>query len=209
MELSVTLIIIVLTCISSILAFNNVQLREGAIFAPYTVLRQREWHRFITSGFIHADWLHLILNMYVLYAFGDMLEKHLLPIYFGGKSHLVFVILYLLALILSDIPTFIKYRNSPGYRSLGASGAVSAIVFAAIIISPFGFEMGLLFLPIMLPAIVFGTLYLLYTIYMSKRGGDNINHDAHFYGAVCGLIFPCILDPQIALDFFQQISDRI
>lgn len=208
MELSVTLIIIVLTCISSILAFNNAQLREGAIFAPYTVLRQREWHRFITSGFIHADWLHLGLNMYVLYVLGDMLEKHLLPLYFGDKSHLVFVLLYLVALVISDLPTFFKYRNNPGYRSLGASGAVSAIVFAAIVISPWGFELGFFFFPTM-PAIIFGAIYLILTIYMSKRGGDNINHDAHFYGAVCGLIFPCILDPHIAINFFQQISDRI
>ncbi|MBC8046504.1 MAG: rhomboid family intramembrane serine protease [Fimbriimonadaceae bacterium] len=206
MTLTVTLIIIILTVITSMMAFNNPIFKGGALFIPYGIARRKEYHRFITSGFIHADWMHLIFNMYVLYIFGETLEKHYLPAYFDMKARIVFIIIYIVGMVVSDIPTYFKYRHSPGYASLGASGAVSAIVFATILLNPMA-KMGLLFIPVMLPGFIFGGLYLIYSVYMSRKGGDNINHDAHFYGALVGLTLPGLFDPIIFKNFFNQIMN--
>ncbi len=207
---SITLVIIILTCITSIMAFSNAAMKGAALFYPYLVKKQGEWHRFFTGGFIHADWLHLAVNMYVLYMFGNILEKYLLPVYFMQKSKLVYIIIYLGGIIVADIPSFLKHRNDPSFRSLGASGAVSAIVFAGILINPWEGGIGLLFLPgIMLPPVVFGGLYLLYTAYMARRQMDNINHDAHLFGALFGFLLPGIIKPAIYIAFIDQIFTRL
>lgn len=209
-NISFTIIIIILTALTSIMAFNNPVMKGASLFYPYLMRKQGEWHRFITSGFIHADWLHLAVNMYVLYIFGDILEKYLLPVYFHQKARLIFLIIYMGGMIVADIPSFFKHQHNPGFRSLGASGAVSAIVFAGIIINPWQGGIGLLFLPgITLPPVVFGVLYLIYTAYMSRRQIDNVNHDAHLYGALFGFLLPGILKPEIFKIFFEQIMLRI
>ncbi len=207
--MSITLLIIILTGITSVMAFNNPVMKGQALFYPYAIRERNEWYRFLTSGFIHADWLHLIVNMYVLYIFGDLLEEYMIPAYFGAKARLVYLSLYIGGMIIADIPSYFKHRNNTMFRSLGASGAVSAIVFASIVINPWQGGIGLLFIPITLPPVIFGVLYLIYTVYMSQRQADNINHDAHLFGAVFGLVLPCLLDIRIFQSFVDQLSSRI
>ncbi|HAE13028.1 MAG: rhomboid family intramembrane serine protease [Chitinophagales bacterium] len=210
MSISLTIIIIALTVITSMMAFNNPVMKGSALFYPHAISARGEWYRFLTSGFIHADWMHLLVNMYVLYIFGDILEHYLLPLYFHQKTRLVYLAIYLGGMIVSDIPSYFKHRHDSLYRALGASGAVSSIVFAGILINPWQGGIGLLFLPgITLPPVVFGGLYLLYSAIMARRQSDNVNHDAHFYGALFGLILPGILQPEIFTSFFYQIMNRL
>lgn len=210
MTISITLILIILTAITSIMAFSNPAMKGAALFYPHLMKKNGEWHRFLTSGFIHADWLHLAVNMYVLYIFGDILEKYLLPAYFHQKARLIFLIIYLGGMLFSDLPSYVKHKNNPIFRSLGASGAVSSVVFAGILLNPWQGGIGLIFLPgISIPPVVFGALYLVYTAYMSYRQIDNVNHDAHFYGALFGLLLPGILKPEIFKIFIDQILQRI
>ncbi len=205
--ISITLVIIILTCISSFMAFGNAVIRGAALFYPHAMHQRGEWYRFITSGFIHADFLHLAVNMYVLYSFGIVLEQYYLPLYFGEYSRLVYVAIYLLGMIVSDIPTYFKQKHNASYLGLGASGAVAAVLFACILIGPFQGNIGLLFIPgVGIPPILFGVLYLLYSAYMGRAGKDHINHDAHFYGAVFGLVFPGILKPILFVSLIQQIQ---
>lgn len=204
---SLTLLIIILTCITSFMAFNNAALRGSALFYPFAMANRGEWYRFLTSGFIHADFLHLGVNMYVLYSFGLILEKMYLPLYFGDTANLVYVGIYFLGMVVADIPSYIKHRRDATYRGLGASGAVAAVLFATILIGPFNGEIGLLFIPgLGIPPIVFGILYLFYSAYMGRAGRDNVNHDAHFYGAVFGFIFPGIFKPELFLFLIEQIK---
>jgi membrane associated rhomboid family serine protease len=207
--MSITLLIMILTAVTSIMAFNNPAMKGQALFYPYAIQARNEWYRFLTSGFIHADWLHLIVNMYVLYIFGKLLEDYFLPAYFVEKGRLVYLLLYIGGMVAADLPSYFKHRNNAMFRSLGASGAVSAIVFASIVINPWQGGIGLLFLPITLPPIIFGVLYLIYTVYMSQRQSDNINHDAHLFGAVFGLVIPCLLDFRIFQSFIDQLSSRL
>jgi len=166
------------------------------ILTPYWVERKKEYYRFITSGFIHKDYLHLAFNMFSFYFFGDIVERWL-----GAPS---FVLLYILALIISDIPTYLKYRNNSNYASLGASGAVSAIIFASILFHPVNLIF-VYFIPV--PAFIFGILFLAYSYYMDKRSGDTTNHSAHFYGAVVGVVYVGILYPALVPAMFTTIAE--
>jgi membrane associated rhomboid family serine protease len=192
-------------------AFQNESFLSKTIFTPYTISRNNDWFRFLSSGFIHANWPHLLFNMLALYSFGEILEKYYLPTDFGSSAKLIFLALYFAGMIVADIPTFLKYKNSPSYASLGASGAVSAIVFASILFNPLPEDGGiyLMFIPFPIPPVIFGILYLIYSAYMSKRGGDNINHDAHFYGAVFGFLFPVLLKPELLQIFIRIIQESL
>lgn len=200
-----TLIIILITVVLSLLAFSNEGILHKLIFNPYTVHRKNEWWRFFTSGFIHADFLHLGLNMLVLYSFGMAVEYYFDTI-FDEKGGYYFVLLYLGGMLISSAPTYQKQKNNHYYNSLGASGAVSAILFAAIMLNPWNkiYLMGV----IAIPGIIFGPLYLFLEYRMSMKANDNINHDAHFWGAVFGFIFPIILKPQLGLDFINMLLNR-
>lgn len=207
---TITLLIIILTVITSFMAFNNPVMRGAALFYPYAIRERGEWHRFLTSGFIHADFLHLAVNMYVLWSFGSVLERYYLPAFFGGYAKLVYTGIYVLGLIVSDLPSYFKHRYDGTYRGLGASGAVAAVLFACILIGPFNGSIGLLFIPgLGIPPLVFGILYLLYSAYMARAGRDNINHDAHFYGAVFGFIFPGIWRPELFTSLLDQIQAQL
>lgn len=207
---SITLLIIVLTCITSFMAFNNPVLRGAALFYPFAMHNRGEWHRYLTSGFIHADFLHLAVNMYVLYSFGTVLEKVYLPIIFEDFALLVYIGIYFLGMIISDVPSYYKHRRDATYRGLGASGAVSAVLFSCILIGPFNGGIGLLFIPgLTISPLIFGILYLAYSVYMGRLGRDNVNHDAHFYGAVFGFIFPGILKPELFILLFEQIKAQL
>jgi len=184
-SLSASTLILIINCVVSYIALNKPEVMNRLILTPYWVERKKEYYRFITSGFIHANYLHLAFNMISFFFFGHIVEAWL------GSG--LFVVLYFLALVISDIPTYMRYKNNSNYASLGASGAVSAIIFASILIHPIN-TIYIYFIPI--PAYLFGILYLAYSYYMDQRSGDSVNHSAHFYGAVVGLVFIGILYPK-------------
>jgi len=193
--MSLTIIIILITIGVSVLAWNKPDLYEKWMMNPYRVKNNKEYYRFITSGFIHTGYMHLGFNMLALYFFGRNVE--------GYFNAIEFLILYLAGIVVSDISTYIKFQNHSGYRSLGASGAVSAIIFSSILVYPLN-TIYIYFIP--MNAFIFGILYLIYSYYQAKNSTDNINHDAHFYGAVFGIIYTFILIPGVLTHFFREIS---
>ena len=203
MIFSYTIIIILITSLISIGSFNNVALKEKLIFSPYQYSKNKKWWIVLSHGFIHADFLHLFFNMYVLYIFGPALEYFFInSSEIGGFYYVGF---YLLGIIFSTLPSIIKNHNNPNYRSLGASGAVSSIVFAYIIIYPLR-ELGLILIPgLFLPGFIFGVLYLIAEHYLSKKQYSNIAHDAHISGSLFGVFFIIIYDYNNLLIFIQKI----
>ncbi|RPD39774.1 rhomboid family intramembrane serine protease [Chitinophaga barathri] len=197
--MTLTIAIIIVTCLVSITSFNKPDQIDKLSFWPYRVSHNNQYYRYITSGFVHADWNHLFFNMLTLYFFGSVAESNM-QMFLGGKVY--YVILYVLGLVLPDVSTYFKYKDIYGYRSIGASGAVSAILFSSIFFEPWNTIL-VFFIPIW--AIVYGGLFLGYSVYMSKRGGDGINHDAHFWGAVLGLVFPIVMRPELAKLFLEQL----
>jgi membrane associated rhomboid family serine protease len=197
------LTIIILTVAISILSLYNNDVFYRLKFNPFLALHSKQWYRFFTYGFVHAGWMHLFINMFVLYSFGNVVTECYTGI-FGLKGYYYFVLLYIGAIMLSVLPSFGKHKNDPGYNAVGASGAVSAVVFASILFVPLG-KIYLFFIPIGIPAFIFGALYLIYSAYMSRRGQDNIGHDAHFWGALYGILFTIALKPKIFLFFIDQI----
>jgi membrane associated rhomboid family serine protease len=193
--LSQTLILIIITALVSVSAFNSQKVYDDLIMYPPAVDRGQFW-RLLTSGFIHADWQHLLFNMLTLYFFGEAIEAVMQtiagPFGFWG--------LYLGGILVSDIPSYLKNRGNSRYASLGASGGVSSVVFAFILFAPWSWFS---FPPV--PAIVYGIGYLWYCVYMSKRGSDNVNHDAHFWGALYGIVFTIVAQPTVLTYFFNQL----
>ncbi len=188
-QLTITLIIIILTGIISFTAFNNQKIIDDLIFYPPAITKQNQWYRFFTCGLIHADITHLLFNMFSLYMFGEFVERSFsTPILFAEKGKLLYIIMYFLALFVCLIPTFIKHKNDYHYRSLGASGAVSAVVFAGILLDPTA-KLGFIFIPPIIPGYIFGPLYLILSTWLEKRSQDNVNHSAHIWGALFGIIF--------------------
>ena len=202
MTISYTIILIIITCIISFITFNNEEIKSNLLFSPYQYLNYKKWWILISHGFIHADFLHLFFNMYVLYIFGPTLE-----FYFINSSELggfYYIGFYLLGIIFSTLPSIFKHKNNPSYNSLGASGAVSSVVFAYIIIYPLR-ELGLILIPgLFLPGFIFGIFYLLAEHYLSKKQYSNIAHDAHISGSLFGVFFIIIYDFNNLLIFFQK-----
>jgi membrane associated rhomboid family serine protease len=197
MSAPVASVIFVITIITTIMAFNNPELLSKLILHPYSVARKKNTYTVITSGLIHNDWMHLAFNMFSYYFFAFPLER--------AMGHWQFGLLYVASLILSDLPTIYKHKNDYGYRCLGASGAVSAVIFGYIMYNPAG-GMMIMPLPFVIPAIVFGPLYLVYCYFASKHARDNVNHDAHMYGALSGLIIVIILNPHVVNDFINGVN---
>ena len=191
-HLTITLLLVIATGIISFIAFGNEKITHDLIFYPPEINRGQVY-RFITHGFIHADITHLIFNMIALYSFGEAVETiYSFPIFFGSKGLIFFTVLYFSALIIASIPDYIKHRNDYYYRSLGASGAVSAVIFSSILFNPKG-GIGFAFIPgVSIPGFIFGLIYIAVTTYLAKRGRDNIGHGAHLTGAIYGLIFTFI-----------------
>ncbi|MFC2103974.1 rhomboid family intramembrane serine protease [Bacteroidota bacterium] len=201
-----TILLIVITSIISILAFNRKEFFDKLQLNPYAVYHKKEWYRVISHGFLHADWSHLFVNMFVLFFFGRSVENEFSKLAIDGtiKSPVFsFVLLYFVSMIFATATSIAKQKDNQWYNSVGASGAVSAILFTHIFFHPLSKVYFYAVIPI--PGIVFGVLYLGYSHYMSKRGGDNINHDAHFIGAVVGFFFPLILDPKLINVFLGQL----
>ncbi|MDE3145386.1 MAG: rhomboid family intramembrane serine protease [Bacteroidota bacterium] len=196
--LTITIAIILLTCIISFTSFSNEKLMNDLIFYPPAITHHNQWYRFVTCGLIHADIAHLGFNMYSFYMFGEIIEEYFSKIY-GEKGKVMFLILYVSALVVCLLPTYFNNKENYHYRSLGASGAVSAIVFAFIFLAPLQ-GIGLMFIPVHFPAFIFGIVYLIVSAYLANRGESHINHSAHFWGAVYGIIF-LIVTCQFLSDF--------
>jgi membrane associated rhomboid family serine protease len=199
-----TYIIIGLTVLVSFSAWKNPTLMGRFIMNPYTVYKRNEFHRFITSGFIHQDHMHLLLNMFSLYFFGIAVEQVFYGV-FGPAGLIYFVVLYLAAIVVSDLPTYFKHKENPRYSSLGASGGVSAVIFAFIIFQPL--QSICLYFALCMPGFILGTLYIIFSWYQGRKSNDHINHDAHLYGALFGLIFCIVMYPASIGNFFEQIRN--
>ncbi len=199
----ITILFIVISVIFSISAFSNPDIFNRLKFNAYRIYHDKEWYRFLSYGLIHADWGHLLINMWVLYSFGRIVEAFYENFY-GISGRLFYIALYLSAIIVSTIYDYIKQKDNPYYNAIGASGAVSAVVFASIIFYPMG-KIYLFFIPIGIPAPVFGILYLIYSAYMAKNANDNIGHSAHFFGAVFGLLYVIITVPHALSNFVENI----
>lgn len=198
-----TLIIIIITVGISLLGFNRPEIFHKFQFNPYSALRNKEWYRFFTHAFLHADWVHLLMNMLVLYFFSPVVENYM-EYYFGAKGKLFFILLYLGSIPAAVIPTYEKYKNHSWYNSVGASGAVSAIVFSSIIFDPM--NRICLYGLLCFPGIVWGIIYLVYSYYMAnKETQDHINHEAHFSGAIFGVLFTLAIKPSLGLIFIDQL----
>lgn len=187
MSLTPALVIFVVTIALSLLAFSSPKVLEACLFRPYWLARKRLYATVITSGFVHADLMHLLLNMTTFYFFAFPLQRYI------GGTH--FSLLYLLGLLISHAGTWYKQRDNPDYSSLGASGAISAVLFAAIVFFP---EQSLFILPfpVPIPAPLFGVCYLAYTWYAARHPHGRINHDAHLGGAVTGLAYVALTEPR-------------
>ena len=201
----ITVIIIAITCIVSILCFNGTLNGNKLIFNAYQVWHRKEWYRMLTSGIIHSGWGHLFFNMLTLYFFGRVVEQYFSTAFGGVLGAVLYVMLYVSALAISSLGDLVKYRDNWNYNALGASGAVSAVLFASILFAP---KMGIYIylIPIPVPGYIFAPLYLLYCWYMAKRNMDNIGHTAHFWGAVYGILFPIICKPDVLSFCLSQFN---
>lgn len=201
--MSITIIIIVVTVAITFYAWSNPELQYKMMLNPHSVNTRNQWYRFISSGFIHADYIHLGFNMFTLYFFGQAIE-YIYSAYFGDLGLILYVALFLFGIIVSDIPTYLKHRHNPGYNSLGASGGVSAVIFSSILFFPLN---DICFYAVLcLPGFILGALYLIYSYYMGKKPRNNVNHDAHLYGALFGIIFSIIVQPSVIISFFQEVA---
>lgn len=199
----ITNLLIALTVISSFLAFNNQVLFSNCVFNPYIIEKRKQYYRFITAGFIHADWMHLLFNMYALYLFGSNVEIAFKEI-FQQLGTVLYIALYFSALIMSAMFSFYKHKENPNYNAIGASGAVSAVLFVSIILFP-SQRLMIFPIPFFIPSYILGPLYLWYSYYMGRKGMDNIGHDAHFFGAVWGVLFIVLLWKDALSHFIWQV----
>lgn len=197
-----TIVIIIITAVVSIAAFSNRNIMEKLQFNAYQIYHRKEYFRLITHAFLHGGWEHLIINMIVLWSFGQSVEYYFRN-YFGSNGAYYYLVLYFGGVIFSSIWSLYKQKNNYYYNAVGASGAVSAIVFSSVFFAPWNKIYFFGILPI--PGVVFAALYLVYSYKMGKRNVDNIGHDAHFLGAVYGFFLPILLRPSLIYDFINKL----
>ncbi|HLT44944.1 MAG TPA: rhomboid family intramembrane serine protease [Luteimonas sp.] len=194
----VTLVLIGVTVFVSWQAFNNRALLDRLILWPPAIARHRQYDRLVTHGFVHADGTHLLFNMITLFFFGRAIE----PVFVDRIGHVGFAAFYLSAIVMAIMPTWFRHQQDASYRSLGASGAVSAVLFSFILFAPWSLIL-IFFLPV--PAIVYAVAYVGYSIWMDRRGGDNVNHSAHLWGAAYGVLFTVLMEPRVATTFMARL----
>jgi len=205
MSLSITIILIGITCLVSFAAFRDRELFYRLSHNPYSVVNNNEYHRLITSAFVHGSEMHLFVNMFVLWMFGEYVEFKFLSIFGETMGRVNYLVLYLASAVFADLPITQRHKNNPSYNSIGASGATSAIVFVYVLFNPWNWL--LLFFIIPIPAIVAAVLYVIYSSKMDGNSRDNINHSAHLWGAIAGVVITLVLKPSIALSFFDKLMD--
>ena len=201
--MNIVISIIVVTCVISLLCFVRNDFFFRLKFNAFLIFHSKQWYRFFSYGLVHAGWMHLMINMFVLYSFGLAVTDAYLY-FFPVKGYFYFLMLYIGGLVFSVTPSFKKHKDHPDYNAVGASGAVSAVVFASILLSPLS-KVYMYFIPIGIPAFIFGLIYLIYSYFMAKNAKDNIGHDAHFWGAVFGVVYTIALKPKIVIIFWDQI----
>lgn len=199
------LMLIIATAIVSFMAFGNRTLFDKLKFNAYYIKNDREWYRFLSYALLHADWGHLLINMFVLWSFSDVVIQYFRMDFGPGFAELYFLMLYVGGVALSTVYDYFKHQDDVYYNAVGASGAVSAVVFSSIILYPTG-KIFFFFIPIGIPSWIFGILYLAYSAYMGKRGADNIGHNAHFWGAVFGIVFTILINADFLVRFYQQLG---
>jgi len=199
--LTITNLIVGLTCLISFGLMENQQGKSVLIFHPASIKGDKHWYRFLSSGFIHADFWHLAINMFVLWSFGNAIELAFYPHFLGEFSTLKYLALYFGGIVVASIPSYLRHKDDPSYAALGASGGVSAVVFAIILFAPW--ENLYLYGVIAIPQILAGIAYLYYSWYKDKKGTDNIGHMAHFTGALWGLVFTCLMNPGLFSRFIE------
>ncbi|KRG86915.1 membrane protein [Stenotrophomonas daejeonensis] len=195
----INLLLVALTVIVSWVAFNNRKLADRLVLWPPAIDRHRQYDRLLTYGFIHADIGHLAFNMITLFFFGGRIEAEMMR---QTGSFLTYPLFYLAALAVSILPSYLKNQKNPNYLSLGASGAVSAVLFAFILLSPWTIIL-VMFIPA--PAILYAVFYVGYSIWMDRKGSDNVNHSAHLAGAAFGVMFMLFMEPQVLQTFLEQV----
>lgn len=206
--MSITLIIVIITAIVSFTAFSNQKIIDEFVFEPTAITNRNQWYRFFSAALIHGDIAHLAFNMLSFYSFGGFVEANFKYL-FGPFGPLLYIALYVISQFLCLLPTYFKHKDNYYYRSLGASGAISAVIFAGIFLSPLQ-KIGILFIPFGIPGFIFGFLYLAITAYLDKKGAGHINHSAHLFGALAGIglliIFGYIFSPfDILQNFISQL----
>ncbi|NVK63410.1 MAG: rhomboid family intramembrane serine protease [Flavobacteriales bacterium] len=213
MELNILIVFLIIIVGTSIKAFNDAGFMEKWMFIPYLVNHEKQYYRIASHMAIHADWMHLIFNAMSLYFLGNAFLTFPMNVYVGidgglmayygplmGQIH--FGILFIVGGLFAALIPFVRHKDNPGYRSLGASGAVSAVIFAAIMWNP-EMRLSLFFIPIAIPAYIFGPLYLLFEFYMDKRGGSRIAHDAHIGGAIFGILYVLFINIDKGKEFLN------
>ena len=202
----ITILIVILSVLTSVAAFRREKLFYKLDLSPTRIVHQKEYYRIFTHAFLHADYFHLGINMLVLYSFGRYVEQIFSQLESAGlifSGPFFYILLYVIGIVLASVSTISRQRNNESYSAVGASGAVSAIVFSYIFFAPLEKIYFYMVLPI--PGILFGVLYLIYSSYMSRRKSDNINHSAHFWGAVVGFVFPILLEPSLFMVFLDKL----
>jgi len=197
---TITLLLIIIISLTSVFAFSQPEVMAQLQFNAFQVYHRKQFYRVLTHAFVHVNWEHLIVNMIVLYSFGTAVEVYFRDT-FGSVGSYYYLILFFGSIIFSSLLSLFSQKDNPHYNAVGASGAVSAVLFTAIFFNPWSNIYFFGILPI--PGIIFGALYLYYSYYMSTKKMDNIGHDAHYMGAIFGFFFPVILQPSLLLDFFQ------
>lgn len=200
-----TIAIILVTALVSVLCFYGRMNINTLKFSPYEVWHDRRWYQLFSYALVHGGWGHLIFNMLALFCFGRVVEQSFAAIWGAHTGTVLYVVLYITAIAVSSLWDLFKYKDDWSYSAIGASGAVSAILFASILFEP---RMGIYIylIPIPIPGYIFAPLYLLYCWYMARRNADNIGHSAHFWGAVYGIVFPLLLKPGILSYFLSQLG---
>lgn len=202
----ITYIIIAITCVVSLVGFTNRNFFAKYVYHPYTVNRnKKEWYRVFTHAFLHADYAHLFFNMFSLWALGLPLEVNIFPAIFGGKAEYYYALIYFGGIMAASFPAFEKQKNNFGYTAVGASGAVCAVIFSFILIAP-DVKLSMFFIPIGIPAAIYGAAFLLISWYLSRRGGGHIAHDAHLWGSIFGFVFTILLKFSLLPAFIEQVK---
>ena len=201
-EINVFTIFLVLTCVTSIFAFNNPEWIYKGSYSPYRIARDKEYYRFVSHSLLHADWMHLLINMFVLWSFSGYIS-YMYKTFLGDTYWLYLLGLYVGGHIAGVLPSYKKQLANPSYNSIGASAGVTSVLFAYVLFAPFN-QILLYFIPV--PALLYAVLYSVYSYFMSKKQYDNTNHEAHLYGGIWGIVYTSVIIHDAPLNFINQVK---